>query len=215
MGQKINPTSFRLQIQDTWKSRWFAEKKTYREFLVEDIMLREMLMKKLKPAGIARVDIERSLKSLRIILFVTRPGLVIGRGGGGLEEIKLLIIKSLQSKLRTILPKIDIRVEEIKNPDLSAFLVASRVAEQLERRMPQRRVVNKTMEKTMQSGAIGVKIMLSGRINGAEISRREKYSLGSIPLQTLRANIDFAKVPSYTRSGFIGVKVWIHKISEN
>lgn len=213
MGQKVSPLAVRLNIQDTWKSRWFADKKTYKRFLLDDIKLRSALMKKLHIAGISHVEIERSLKNLKIFVHVTRPGIVIGRGGTGMEDLKKFVIKTLDptGKLATQGPKIDIRVEEIKNPDLSAFLVANRIAEQLARRMPYRRVVNKTMEKVIQSGALGVKVMLAGRINGAEISRKEKFFIGSIPLQTLRANIDFAKVPSLTRSGYIGCKVWIYK----
>ena len=207
MGHKVNPISLRLQIKDTWKSRWFADKKTYQRFLLEDVKLRSALMKKLRLAGINRVDIERSLKSMRLTLFVTRPGIVIGRGGTGMEELKKFILKTLGGTP----PKIDIRVEEVKVPDLSAYLVATRIAEQLEQRMPFRRVVAKAMERTTQAGAKGIKIALSGRIAGAEIARREKFHTGSIPLQTLRANIDYANVASLTRSGYIGVKAWIYK----
>ncbi len=212
MGQKANPLGMRLQIKDTWRSKWFAEKGNYRKFLLEDLKLRQALMDKLRLAGVNRVDIERSLKSLRLILHVTRPGIVIGRGGTGMEDLKRFVVNILDiSPNNPNAPKIDIRVEEVKNPDLSAYLVASRVAEQLERRMPHRRVVTKTMERIMQSGAKGVKIVLAGRIAGAEISRREKFHMGSIPLQTLRADIDYASVPSLTRSGYIGVKAWIYK----
>ncbi len=212
MGQKVNPTAFRLQIQDTWKSRWFASKKDYRKFMLEDIKLRKALMGRLKLAGINRVDIERSIKSLRLILYVTRPGIVIGRGGTGMEDIKKFVANILNiSAGSTKSPKVDIRVEEVKQPDLSAFLVAQKIAEQLERRMPYRRIVTKTLEKIMISGAKGAKIELSGRINGAEISRNEKFHQGSIPLQTLRADIDFAKTPALTRSGYVGIKVWIHR----
>jgi|SRR3989344_435730 len=211
MGQKANPIGLRLQIQDTWKSRWFANNQNYKKFLLEDIKIRSALLKRLKLAGINRVDIERSLRSLRITVFVTRPGIVIGRGGTGMEDLKKFIVSVLSPSLKTSLPKTDIRVEEVKNADLSAFLVANRISEQLERRMPHRRVVNKTMEKIMQAGAKGVRVVLAGRINGAEISRREKFFQGSIPLQTLRANIDFAKVACLTRSGYIGCKVWIYK----
>lgn len=211
MGQKVNPTSFRLNIKDTWRSRWFAKGSQYRKLLKEDILLRESLMKRLKLAGVNRVDIERSLRNLRIILHVTRPGIVIGRGGTGMEELKKFIVRILEFPIKGNSPKIDIVVEETKNPDLSAYLVASRIAEQLERRMPHRRVVTKTMDRIIQSGAFGVKVVLSGRIGGAEISRTEKFHLGTIPLQTMRANIDYASVPSLTRSGFIGVKTWIYK----
>lgn len=212
MGQKVNPTGVRLQIQDTWKSRWFANKANYRRFLLEDVKLREALMARLKIAGVNRVDIERSLKSMRITLFVTRPGIVIGRGGTGMEDLKKFVLQTLGVGMNNSqAPKIDIRVEEVKSPDLSAYLVATRIAEQLEKRMPHRRVVNKALERVMQSGAKGAKVVLAGRIAGAEISRKEKFHLGSIPLQTLRANIDYAQVPALTRSGYVGVKTWIYK----
>jgi small subunit ribosomal protein S3 len=211
MGQKVNPTAYRLQIQDTWKSRWFADQKNYKKFLLEDIKLRQALMSRLKLAGINRIDIERSLRSLRIILHVTRPGIVIGRGGTGMEDLKKYVMSLLDISKNSKSSRVDIRVEEVKNPDLSAYLVASKIAEQLERRIPHRRVVVKAMERVIQSGASGVKIVLAGRIGGAEISRKEKYHLGTIPLQTLRADIDYASIPSLTRSGYIGVKTWIFK----
>jgi len=179
---------------------------------LEDVKLRETLMSRLKMAGIDRVDIERSLRSMRITLFVTRPGIVIGRGGTGMEDLKRFVLQTLDiGANNSSAPKIDIRVEEVKNPDLSAYLVACRVAEQLEKRMPHRRVVNKAIERVIQSGAKGVKVVLAGRIAGAEISRREKFHMGTIPLQTLRANIDYAQVPALTRSGYVGVKTWIYK----
>jgi len=169
-------------------------------------------MKRLASAGVTNIQIERSLKSIKVIIHVTRPGVVIGRGGSGIEELKKYIYQVLGFKPGDKnAPKIDMPVEEVKEPDLSAHLVATRIAEQLARRMPARRVVNKAMERTMQSRASGIKVLLSGRIGGAEISRRELYHSGSVPLQTLRADIDYAQIPSLTRSGFIGVKVWICK----
>jgi len=215
MGQKVNPISFRIPLAPStaWVSRWFTTNhKRYADYLATDVKLRLAVMEKLVSAGVTRVEIERSLKSMRIVVYVTRPGIVIGRGGSGLEELKKFIYAHLgHTASGKTAPKIDLQVEEGKNPDLSAWLVATRIAEQLVKRMPPRRVVNRAMERTIQSGARGVKVLLSGRINGAEIARREPYKSGSVPLQTLRANIDYAQVPALTRSGYVGVKVWICK----
>ncbi|MCX6724660.1 MAG: 30S ribosomal protein S3 [Candidatus Shapirobacteria bacterium] len=214
MGQKVNPISFRLPYLKEWKSRWFsADKKQYQKNLLEDVKIRKFLLNKLRLAGIAQVQIERSINKMKIILFVSRPGVVIGRGGSGLELLK----KELCRMVTMAQPEKNLEIEavEVKNPDLEAYLVAQRVAEQLEKRLPYRRVINRTIENVMASGAKGVKIVLSGRIAGAEISRREKFGdkgkTGNIPTQTLRADIDFASVPALTRSGFIGIKVWIYK----
>jgi small subunit ribosomal protein S3 len=215
MGQKINPIAYRipLGLSQMWKSRWFAaDSKRYQEYLMSDVVLRKALMKKLAIASITRVEIERSLKSIKILVYVTRPGVVIGRGGSGVEDLKKFIYETLgifSGKKNS--PKIDLQVEEVKEPDLNAYLVASRIADQLAKRMPARRVVKKAMERTMGARAEGVKVLLAGRIGGAEISRKELYKMGSVPLQTLRADIDYAQVPSLTRSGYIGVKVWIYK----
>jgi len=214
MGQKVNPISFRMSYLKEWKSRWFsADKKQYQKNLLEDVKIRKFLLNKLKLAGISQVQIERSINKMKIILFVSRPGVVIGRGGAGLELLK----KELCQIVTIAQPEKNLEIEaiEVKNPDLVAFLVAQRIAEQLEKRMPYRRVVNRAIENVMAAGAKGVKIILSGRIAGAEISRREKFGdkgkTGNIPAQTLRADIDFASMPALTRSGFIGVKVWIYK----
>lgn len=216
MGQKVNPVGFRIGRFKPWKSRWFAEDETYKDLLLEDIKIRKALMGRLKLAGITSVDIERLPKNVVITMTVSRPGVVIGRGGTGIEDIKkfiLEIIKKVRGKKIEDL-KIDLRVNELRNPELSAHLVATRVAAELERRMPHRRVVARTMERVMQSGAAGIKIVLSGRIGGAEIGRVEKYHMGSVPAQTLRENIDYAQVPALLKRGYVGVKVWIHKKEE-
>lgn len=216
MGQKVNPTVFRLGSFMPWKSRWFESGPKFKDFLLEDIKIRRALMDKLKLAGISSVEIERLPKSMVVTLTVSRPGVVIGRGGSGIEEVKryiLDIIKSVRGSFPSDL-KIDIPVKEIKNPDSSAHLVATRIAGELERRIPHRRVIAKTMERVMQSGAKGVKVVLSGRIGGAEIARREKYHLGSVPTQTLRETIDFASVPALLKRGYVGIKVWIFKEGE-
>jgi len=216
MGQKVNPTGFRIGTFLPWKSRWFAEDKSFKSLLLEDIRIRKALLEKLKLSGITEVEIERLPKSISITLTVSRPGVVIGRGGSGLEEVKRLILDTVgkvrKKKVKDL--KIDLQVQEVKDPEISAKLVAGRVASDLERRMPHRRVVTKAMDRIMQAGALGVKIVLSGRIAGAEISRVEKYHKGSVPLQTLRENIDYAQVPALTKRGYVGVKVFIHKKGE-
>jgi len=195
-----------------WKSRWFSEK-GFKDYLIEDIKIRKALMEKLKLAGITSVEIERLPKSMAVTMTVSRPGVVIGRGGTGIEDVKkyvLGIIREVRKeKVKDL--KIDLRVNEIKNPELSAYLVATRIVAELERRMPHRRVVTKTIERVMASGAKGVKVVLGGRIGGAEISRVEKFQEGSVPTQTLRENIDYAQVPALLKRGYVGVKVWIHK----
>ncbi|MBU0569631.1 30S ribosomal protein S3 [Patescibacteria group bacterium] len=223
MGQKVNPVGFRTGTFLPWKSRWFSDDSKYKDFLLEDIKIRKVLMNKLKLAGITQVEIERLTKSMAIVLTVSRPGVVIGRGGSGLEEIKGLILDTIGKirgeKVEDLSAgrqglKVDLRVQEVKNPELSAQLVASRIAMELERRLPHRRSVSRAMERVMQSGALGVKIVLSGRIGGRDISRVEKYHKGSVPTQTLREIIDYAQVPALLKKGYVGIKVFIHKKQE-
>lgn len=212
MGQKVNPIGFRLGNTFSWKSRWFATDGNYSSQLLEDYAIRTQLQKKLSNAGIVQTDIERSLTSIKVIIFVSRPGVVIGKGGAQLETIKKDIERLLNtSKTKNEKKRIEIKVEEIKKPDLSAKLVAERIADQLIKRYPHRRAVSQALERVMQAGAKGVKIALSGRIGGAEIGRSEKYFEGSVPTQTLRANIDYYHTPARTRSGYVGIKVWIYK----
>lgn len=215
MGQKVNPISFRLGDFLPWKSRWFSEGKDYKKFLLEDIKIRRFLFDKLKMAGIVDVEIERLPKTMTIIITVSRPGVVIGRGGSGLEDLKKQVLDLISTDGRSVKDlKIDFKINETKDPELSAYLVATRIASDLERRMPHRRVVTKAMERVMQAGALGVKVILSGRIEGADISRVEKFHLGSVPTQTLRENIDYAQVPALTKKGYVGVKVYVHKKKE-
>lgn len=218
MGHKVNPKVFRLGPLYTWESRWFANGKTYKEFVLEDDKIRTTLHKKLTRAGITKIEIERSINKINIILHVVRPGIVIGRGGQGLEELKGFIADIVLQHRRKLGKfekksslKMDLKVEPVKEPSLSAFFMATQIAEQLAKRMNHKKSVFITMEKIMGAGAKGVKIILAGRINGAEISRRETYKKGSMPLSTIREDIDFAKVPSLTKSGYIGVKLWICK----
>lgn len=209
MGQKVNPIGFRIGSVYNWKSRWFAKGKKFSEFLLEDIKLRRLLMEKLRLAGVTDVRIERLPKSMTITISVTRPGVVIGRGGTGLEDLKKFILDVLGPASKST--KIDLQIEEVRNPELSAHLVAQRIATELERRLPARRVVNRTMERVMFSGASGIKVVIAGRIGGADIARTEKYQKGSVPTQTIRARIDFAKTTALLKKGYVGVKVWIHK----
>ncbi len=226
MGQKVNPKGFRVGPVFGWGSRWFASGKRYKILLLEDTKLRSMLFIKLKPAGIAEVEIERSINKIKVILHVSRPGIVIGRGGTGMEEIKKYVENILATEKGFIDPyaaivrkqkaadihmKVEVAVEPIKEPNLNAYLVGTNVADQLIRRMPYKRVCNQVIERAMASGAKGIKVALAGRINGAEIHRNEKFQAGTVPLSTIRENIDFAVVPALTKSGYIGVKVWICK----
>ena len=210
MGNKINPISFRLEtVKDSpeWLSSWFAGKKKYPLLLVEDKKIRDFIQKKLGSAGIVSTRIERSNKKIKLILVVSRPGLVIGRGGKELEALKKDITKIISKDSGK--QNIDIQVEEFKYADLSAKLIAEKIAFQLTKRMPYRRAVLSSMEKTMGAGAKGIKIVLGGRINGAEISRKEKFSQGKVPLSTIKSKIDYAECPALTRSGYIGVKVYL------
>lgn len=213
MGQKVNPIALRMGIHHDFKSVGYYPKKSYASTVLKDIKIREALMKRLKPAGVGDIILERSASSIKITIYVMRPGIVIGRGGSGLEELKKQIVSLLgeSSVPGKSSQKIELKVEPIKEPNLSAYLVANNIAEQLARRMPFRRVVKQSMDRVMQSGAKGVRIILSGRINGAEIARRERVQTGKVSLSTIRENIDFASVPSLTKSGYIGVKVWINR----
>lgn len=217
MSQKINPIGFRVGRTIGWNSRWFAANNNYKHFLLEDIKIRRELMKRLVSAGVVNVEIERLPKSMSISVTVSRPGVVIGRGGSGIEDLKKFVMSLLKGSVVTDTKqvKIDLKVVELKNPEASAHLVAERVATDLERRIPHRRSVTKAMERVMAAGAEGVKIVLGGRINGAEISRVEKYKQGSVSTQTLRENIDYAQRPALTKRGYVGVKVWIHKKEDN
>jgi small subunit ribosomal protein S3 len=223
MGQKINPKGFRIGTTFTWGSRWFADSRHYKQLLLQDNTLRNMLFARLKPAGLAHVDIERSINKVKVALHVSRPGVVIGRGGAGMEELKKYVEKFILTDVGRPDPyehkqkvsqgasrsKVEVTVEPVKEPNLNAYLVGINIADQLIKRMPYKRICNMAIERAMTSGAKGVKILLSGRINGAEIHRREKFQAGTVPLSTIREVIDYAIVPALTKSGYIGVKVWI------
>ena len=212
MGQKIHPVGFRMGISASWKSRWYAKGAKYKDNVLQDILIRDMLMKKLRPAGIHAVEIERAVNKLKVVIFVSRPGVLIGRGGSGLSELKKFIMKNLKIKNEN---EVEVMPMEIKSADLSEYLVLQNVAEQLNRKMRASRIMNQSNEQVMRAGAKSVRIVLSGRIGGAEIARREWKASGTMPLHTLRADIDFAIFPALTKSGYVGVKVWINKGEAN
>ncbi len=204
MGQKVNPRSMRLQVDRDWQSRWYADK-DYATLLIEDLKLRAAVQKKLsKRAGVARVDIERSVGSITITIHTSKPGVVIGRGGSGVEELKTILNKIASAPVK-------VSIEEVKKPETNAQLVAENIAGQLERRIGFRRAMKMAVENAMKSGVLGAKVTVAGRLNGAEMARRETVSQGSIPLHTLRADIDYAQALARTTYGVIGVKVWVYK----
>ncbi len=206
MGQKVHPKAFRLGIVYTWKSKWFAHH-NYRELLEADVRLRRWLKKKLRGAGVAQIDVERGASSVTITLHTAKPGLVIGRGGSQVEELK----KELKLKFVGEGKTLQFNIQEITNPMLSADVVAEAMALELEKRMPFRRVMKQALDQVMKAGALGVKVVIGGRLNGAEIARSEKLSVGTVPLHTLRAEIDYSRTTAHTTYGVLGVKVWINK----
>ena len=211
MGQKVNPFGLRLGILYNWKSRWFfTSKRTYKDTLISDIKIRQRLMKKFSYASVTQIDIERAIKKITVIIYSVKPGMIIGRGGKGLEEVKKFIVDEMKA-IKNKEVKIDIKIEPVKKPYTNAFFVAQAIGEKLVRNFPHRSLVHNVMNRAMEAGVKGIKVQLGGRIAGAEISRRETYKKGSMPLSTLREEIDFVAMPSLTKSGYIGVKVWICK----
>jgi len=201
VGQKTNPIGFRLSIRRDWRSNWF-EKGSYSQNLEEDIQIRKYILTRLSNAGIAKVEISRTSKVVTVTIFTARPGIVIGRGG---EEVN-----HLKKELNQLTPKdIQVNISEIKRPELDASLVGSNMAHQLKKKISYRRVVNKVIQSTMRMGAKGIRINVAGRLGGAEIARSEKFMSGSVPLHTLRADIDYALTEAHTTYGVIGIKVWI------
>jgi len=211
MGKKVNPTIFRTGYIFPTKSVWYSNFRNYAQFVLEDNSIRRYLESKLKLAGITNIDIKRSINTVDIYMYVSRPGVVIGRGGSSLELLKKDVEKLLKIDLKAKNAiKINLHPMEIKNPELSAGIIVDRLSNQLEHRYPFRRAANQAIEKVMAAGAKGVKIVFAGRIDGAEIARTEKFKQGRIPTQTLRANIDYVEKPALTRSGYVGIKVWIY-----
>ena len=205
MGQKTHPVGFRLNVNKAWSSTWFAEKNNFAESLEEDVKIRRYISFRLPNAGISNVEINRTSKKVSVTIYTARPGIVIGRGG---EEVN-----KLKKELRQLTNKKDaqINISEVKRPELNAALVGMNICQQLKKKISYRRVINKAMQATMRMGADGIRINVAGRLGGVEIARSEKYSDGSVPLHTLRANIDYALSEAHTAYGIIGVKVWICK----
>ena len=212
MGQKINPNSFRLGIVRNWPVRWFL-KGGYGKYLEEDEVIRKTIHKKIGEAGVAAVEIERTQGSLRVFIKAARPGFIIGRGGKGIEELNVAIANALRKVRKTNAPvNLNLNVEELKRSEVSAQYVAQQIVWDLEKRMKFRRTMKKYLEQVEQNrGVKGVKIYLSGRLDGNEIARREWLAKGSLPLQTLRADIDYGTATAHTTAGTIGVRVWIYK----
>lgn len=205
MGQKIDPRGFRLAVTKDWASRWFASSKNFAAILGEDVKIRAHLTKKFgRKASISRVLIERPAKSIKVTLFTARPGVIIGKKGEGIEQIKLELQKITQMPLH-------LNVEEIRKPELNAQIVADQVAVQIEKRVAFRRAMKRAMQTSMKAGAVGIKVMASGRLNGVDIARSEWYREGRVPLHTLRANVDYATSEALTTYGIIGIKIWIYK----
>ncbi|MFH1597473.1 MAG: 30S ribosomal protein S3 [Patescibacteria group bacterium] len=207
MGRKVNPRIFRIDGTYQCHSRWFSQKQ-YSQFLEEDVTIRKHIQKKLRNGGVARVDIERGRESIKIMIHTSKPGVIIGRGGGGIEELKTTIKKIFFANRKI---SINIVIQEVSKPELSAELVKQNIIDQLEKRIPFRRAIKRTMATVTSSGAKGVKVVVSGRLNGASIARSELFVEGSIPLQTLRADIDYSRGAANTTYGSVGVKVWIYK----
>ena len=205
MGQKINPTGLRIGVIKNWESRWYAAPNKFADNLVEDYELREYLLEKLAPAGVPKVEIERDAKRVYINIHCAKPGMVIGRQGAEIEKLKKLCEKKLGGK------EVSLNIIEIKQPDLNAQLVAESIAAQLERRVSYRRALKQAIGRAMKLGARGIKIQASGRLAGAEIARSETYKEGTIPLQTIRADIDYGFAEAKTTYGRIGVKVWLYR----
>ena len=204
MGQKINPTGFRLAVSRNWASRWYASNRNFAGMLAEDIKVREYLKKKLKNAAVSRVQIERPAKNARITIFSARPGVVIGRKGEDIERLK----KDLSDQLGV---PVAVNIEEVRKPEIDAKLIADSITQQLEKRIMFRRAMKRAMQNAMRMGAQGIKIMSSGRLNGIEIARTEWYREGRVPLHTLRADVDYGFSEAATTYGIIGVKVWVYK----
>ncbi|MCI5839926.1 MAG: 30S ribosomal protein S3 [Peptoniphilaceae bacterium] len=205
MGQKVSPEGMRVGVIKDWNSKWFADKKNFGDILVEDYNIRELVKTECKAAGIASVEIERAVNNVKVSIYTSKPGMVIGKGGTGVEELKAKIEKVAKGK------RVILNVEEIKNPDVNAQLVAENIAQQLENRVTFRRAMKQAIQRAMRSGALGIKTAVSGRLGGADMARTEHYSEGTIPLQTLRANVDYGFMEADTQYGKIGCKVWIYK----
>ena len=202
MGQKTHPVGFRLIVTNTWNSNWYAKKGNFKKELEEDVRIRKYLKLRLPNAGVSKIEITRTSKVVTVLIHTARPGIIIGKGG---EEVN-----RLKKELKQLSPKeIQINISEVKRPEMNAALVGANIAHQLKKKISYRRVVNKSIQSTMRMGAQGIRINVAGRLGGAEIARSEKFMQGSVPLHTLRADIDYALTESHTTYGVIGIKVWI------
>ncbi len=204
MGQKVHPIGIRLGITREWTSNWYAHKKDFARFLHKDLEVRALLERRLKKAGVSRIQIDRPARNAKITIYASRPGVIIGKKGGEIEALRGIVSKIMEVPVH-------ISIEELKKPELDAKLVAGNVAQQLERRLMFRRVMKRAVQTTLRQGALGIKVSVSGRLGGAEIARTEWYREGRVPLHTFRADIDYAQVTAQTTYGVIGVKVWIFK----
>jgi len=203
MGQKTHPKGLRLEVNKNWTSNWFPKKNAYAADLAQDIKLRKYLKKRLQDASVASINIERTTQAITVTIHTARPGIVIGRGGEEVSRLKKEVAKLCNTE------DIHLNINEVKRPELNAELVGQNIASQLIKKMPYRRVLNKTMQSTMRMGAEGIRINVSGRLGGVEIARSERFMEGRVPLHTLRADIDYALVEAHTTYGIIGIKVWI------
>ncbi len=209
MGQKVNPKIFRIGITRTWDSKWFAQGKAYAKNLEQDTKVRKYLVKELREAGVDRVEVERNHKKISVGIFTAKPGLIIGRGGAGAEDLKKKIHSKFLKNYK--ITDITLNITEVDRPNLSAQILAQSMALEIEKRMPFRRVMKQAINRVERAGALGVKVGIKGRLNGAEIARSEVLTSGSIPLHTMRADIDYALSTASTTYGAIGIKVWVYK----
>ncbi|TSC60759.1 MAG: 30S ribosomal protein S3 [Candidatus Peregrinibacteria bacterium Greene0416_62] len=203
MGQKVNPNGFRIGITHSWPSTWFAKGKKFRELFLQDVLIRRYINSRMKDAGICQIDIDRN-KKVTVVIHTSKPGVIIGKQGAAIEELR----KDLE---RRFTGSFEVNIQEIRSPDTEPMVIAETIVGQIERRMPYRRAAKMAMEKAMQAGALGIKIGVSGRLNGAEIARSDSFKNGNVPLQTLRANIVLATKHAVTSYGTIGVQVWVYK----
>lgn len=208
MGQKVNPRAFRTGIIFTWSSKWYQPTRTFAKTLQADVSIRKFLMRHLKSAGVAKIEIERTMNAITIIIHTLKPGVIIGRQGAGIEETKKKIKQKFFGDKKVA---IHVNIFEVDRPQLNAALVSQQIIEDIEKRMPYRRVMKMAIDRVQKAGALGVKVGVGGRLNGAEIAKRETLTWGKVPLHTLRANIDYSRGAARTMAGAIGVKVWIYK----
>ncbi|PKM91260.1 30S ribosomal protein S3 [Candidatus Falkowbacteria bacterium HGW-Falkowbacteria-1] len=212
MGKKINPKIIRMGITRTWPSTWFSAGNDYIRQTRQDVLMRKYILKEFREAGVDRVEISRNSGKIAVDVYTAKPGIIIGRGGNGVEELKKNVHKKfLSNPMKIRLGDINVNIKEVENPNLSAQINVQSIALEIEKRVPFRKVMKQALSRVERAGALGVKIMVSGRLNGAEIARSEKLIFGKLPLSTLRANIDYARGVAHTTYGSIGVKVWVYK----